>query len=116
MQIKLESTIESLTKKENKTTQDLVRLTNAKMKVEDKSLSKVYKNLTKNVSEELKPLISQILGNAKMPNFEEFKKEMPEKHSYSNYSGLQCLARFNKAAKLATKVEKQGGQILKKAA
>jgi len=115
MQIKLELTIKSLTEKENKTTNDLVRLTNAKLKLEDKSLSKVYKNLTKNVSEDLKPLINQILGKAKMPTFEEFSKEMPKKASYSNYSGLQCLARFNKAAKLATKVEKQGGTMLKAA-
>lgn len=115
IQVKLELTIETLSNKENKTTNDLVRLTNAKLKLEDKSLSKVYKNLTKNVSEELKPLIKQILGKAKMPTFEEFKNEMPEKYSYSNFSGLQCLARFNKSAMQAAKVEQQGGTILKAA-
>lgn len=106
-QIKLELTIETLTAKKDKTTNDLVRLVNAKMKLENKSLSKVYKNLTKDVTPEIAEMIADILGKAKFPTFKEFCEEIKEKASYSNYDGLLCLGRFNKIARTNEKLKKQ---------
>ena len=106
-QIKLELTIETLAAKKDKTTNELVRLVNAKMKLENKSLSKVYKNLTKDVSSDIAEMIKDILGKAKFPTFKDFCSEMKEKPSYSNYDGLLCLGRFNKIARTNAKLKKQ---------
>ncbi len=106
-QIKLELSIATLTAKKDKTTHELIRLVNAKLKLENKSLSKVYKNLSKDVTTELAELINDILGKAKLPSFKEFCEEMKEKATYSNYDGLLCLGRFNKIALTNAKLVKQ---------
>lgn len=112
--VRLELKIAELESKENKTTNDFVLLANAKLKIENKSLSKVYKNVTSHVSKELQPLINDILGNSLVPTFEQFKEKMTVKQSYSNYDALRCLAKFNKKAIINTKLEKQNKEISKK--
>ena len=121
-QAKLIATIESLTAK-NVTTpltsHELVRLINAKLNVENKTLSGVYKNLFVNPSNDVMDLVKLMCGGV-VPTFETFKIVMLEKDAaklyFSNYSGLLAAAKLSKSAQLATKVAKQGGTITKAAA
>ena len=120
-QSKLVATIETLTKK-NETTpltsHELVRLINAKLNVENKTLSGVYKNLFVNPSSDVMDLVKLMCGGV-VPTFETFKTAMLEKDAtkvyFSNYSGLLSAARLSKSALAADKVAKQGGTIIKAA-
>ncbi len=105
---------------EQPTTQQLVYLLNAKLKIVDKSITKVYSMLTGSKSDkDLQPLITKILGKAKFPDFKTFvglitNDNKKEKLFWSIYEGIQCLAKLNRSAALATKVAKQGGTIIAK--
>lgn len=118
---KMMATIETLTAK-SKTTpltaNELVRLINAKLNVENKTLSGVYKNLFLTPSGDILELVQLMCGGV-VPTFETFKKVMLEKDAtrvhFSNYSGLLAAARLSKSAQAATKVAKQGGTITKAA-
>lgn len=119
--VKLQSTIETLTAKNVNTpltVHELVRLINAKLQIENKSLSGVYKNLFVNPSKDIEDLVLLMCGKV-IPTFETFKSEMLSKDServfFSNYSGLLAAARLSKSAQIATKVAKQGGIITKTA-
>lgn len=118
---KLLLTIETLTAKSKETpltSHELVRLINAKLNVENKTLSGVYKNLFVNPSNDIADLVSIMCANVK-PTFETFKTEMlakdKERVFFSNYSGLLAAARLSKSALQADKVAKQGGTIGAKA-
>jgi uncharacterized protein YnzC (UPF0291/DUF896 family) len=99
-------------KSETLTTYELKRLVNAKMHLENKSLSKIYKELQK-PSSEIKPLIAQMLGKNKFPTFVEFKEKAKGTY-FSTWKGLTILCEFNLNAKRKTKVEKQNKEIAKK--
>ena len=115
-------TIETLTaksKNEPLTSNELVRLINAKLNVENKTLSGVYKNLFVTPSTDILELVTLMCGSV-IPTFATFKTVMLEKDTtrmfFSNYSGLLAAARLSKSAQLAAKVAKQGGKISKVAA
>lgn len=117
--VKLLTTINTLTTKSTTTpltVNELVRLINARLQVENKSLSGVYKNLFINPSGEIQELVTLMCGNV-VPTFETFKSEMLSKDLerlfFSNYSGLLAAARLSKSAQIATKVAKQGGTVTK---
>lgn len=116
---KLMLTIETLTSKaknEPLTQNELVRLINARLNVENKTLSGVYSNVVTKPSNEIKDLLQIMCGNV-VPTFETFKEEMLKKDAsrihFSNYSGLLALARLSKSAQIATKVARQGGTVTK---
>ena len=105
------ATIKTLKAKKQKTSFDWVRLTNAKAKIEDKSLSKVYKRLNE-LSEAEKV---GILGKSKFPTFKEFQKvATPDKEYFSFYGGLMLLSQVNKQEKTQTRVKRQNKAQLKK--
>lgn len=118
---KMLNTIETLTAKSKTTplsSNELVRLINARLNVENKTLSGVYKNLFISPSNDILDLVQLMCGGA-IPTFETFKKTMLEKDAtrvhFSNYSGLLAAARLSKSAQAAAKVAKQGGTINKAA-
>jgi hypothetical protein len=105
-------------KKETLTTYELKRLINAKMYLENKSLSKVYKELSrsnknKDEQDEIKPLITQMLGKNKFPTFAEFAEKSTGNY-FSTWTGLTILCKFNLNAKRKTKVARQNKEIAKK--
>ena len=99
-------------KKETLTTYELKRLVNAKMHLENKSLSKIYKELQK-PSAEIKVLITQMLGKNKFPTFNEFREKAKGTY-FSTWKGLSILCEFNLNAKRKTKVNTQNKNIAKK--
>lgn len=114
---KMMTTIETLTAKSQTTpltSHELVRLINARLNVENKTLSGVYKNLFTSPSSDILDLVQLMCGGV-VPTFETFKRVMLEKDPnrvhFSNYSGLLAAARLSKSAQAATKVAKQGGTI-----
>jgi len=97
-----------LLNKENKTIFDFVKLANVTDKIENKTASKVYKNVISNA------YAKSILGTSKMPSFIEFVKKLPVKDSYSNWDGYKCLSKFNAKNNLAVKVARQNKSTAKK--
>ena len=109
-QIKIEKTVKDLQAKEKKqglTVGEIKRLANALLKLENKSASRVYKNLKSPENKDIKKLVKQLLGGSAMPSFADFSKALPKRPSYSNWIGLNTLAKFNKKAAAATKADKQ---------
>jgi hypothetical protein len=94
-----------LEQKENKTTFDFVRLANVTDKLENKSMSKIYNQVTNSI------YIVNILGTNLIPSFAEFKEKLPNKDFYSNFDGYKAMAKFNVKAQTAKKVESQNKQI-----
>ena len=97
-----------LINKENKSIFDFVKLANVTDKLENKTASKVYKNVTASA------YAKNILGSSKIPTFSEFITKLPIKESYSNWDGFKCLAKFNIKNQTATKVARQNKVTAKK--
>ena len=120
---KVSATVETLSAKETRTRFESVRLANALYKKESRTLSKIYKELSK-AEGELSEVISEILGEYKFPEFKEFVKKAPEgKEYFSIWNGLNMIKKFNlkaeqkkKAAKQQVKESKKTMDIVKKAA
>jgi hypothetical protein len=83
-------------------------LANAKYKIEDRSLSKIFKAVS-----EL-PDLAELLGKSPMPSFKAFADAMPTKEFYSVYDGIRTIIKFNKASVTATKVARQNKATAKK--
>lgn len=114
--LKINATIESLkAKKETDglTMTEYKRLINALYKVEDKTLSRVYKNLSKPTTDELAQLIKEMLGRSKFPTFKAFAEAMPNRYYYSIWNGLNVLAKFNKLNATKVKAAKQNKETAK---
>jgi hypothetical protein len=111
---KLQDKVQKLSNKETLTSWEKLNLVYAKLQLEDKSASKVYKNLFLNPSDELKAALVDAIGNF-TPDFKTFSDKLPEKEFYSLWDGILACQKFNKAAllaaKAAAKVKKQGGEI-----
>jgi hypothetical protein len=99
-------------KNETLTTYELKRLINAKMYIDNKSLSKVYKEL-QSPSNEIKPLVTQMIGKYKFPTFKEFSSKTNGTY-FSTWKGLTILCEFNLNAKRKTKLANQNKAIAKK--
>ncbi len=97
-----------LKNKENKSTFDFVKLANVTDKIENKTASKVYKNVIAS------PYASQIVGKSKMPTFVEFVAKLKVKDTYSNWDGFNCLAKFNTKNELKKKIDRQNKIVAKK--
>jgi hypothetical protein len=92
---------EVLINKENKSVFDYVKLANVTDKIENKTASKVYKNVIAN------EYAKTILGTSKMPSFNEFIAKLKVKPSYSNWDGYLVLSKFNVKNETAKKVARQ---------
>ena len=100
-------TIKTLKAKKERSQFETLRLVNQMYKIENRSLSKIYKDLS-NPSTEIQALISEILGKSQFPTFAQFKaKAKKEQIYFSVYSGLLIVKQFNKIAKTRVKVAKQ---------
>lgn len=111
---KANATIKALNDKENRTQFDAVRLANQMYKIENRSLSKVYRELQK-PSAEIKPIIKEILGKSKFPTFAEFSAKAKEGQIFfSIYSGLLMLKKFNRIEQTRAKVKRQNKTTAKK--
>jgi hypothetical protein len=109
--VKTNATIQTLKGKKDKSSFDWVRLTNATDKLENKSLSNVFKKV-KELTESQK---AGILGKSKFPAFKDFKNVAKEgKNLFSFYDGLMMLRKFNKVETIKTKVRRQNASQLKK--
>jgi N-glycosylase/DNA lyase len=97
-----------LLNKENKSIFDYVKLANVSDKIENKTASKVYKNV---ISSEY---TKTILGTSKIPSFAEFVAKLPIKDSYSNWHGYLVLSKFNTKNETAKKVSRQNTATAKK--
>ena len=111
---KVNATVETLKARETRTRYESVRLANAIYKVESRTLSKIYKELSK-AEGELKEIITEILGDYKFPEFKEFVKKAPEKKEYfSIWNGLNMIKKFNLKAEQKKKAAKQQKNEAKK--
>jgi len=111
---KVSATVETLIAKETRTRFESVRLANALYKKESRTLSKIYKELSK-AEGELSEVISEILGEYKFPEFKEFVKKAPEgKEYFSIWNGLNMIKKFNLKAEQKKKAEKQQKNEAKK--
>ena len=113
---KLKATIEKYESKKATSTltlQELKYLLNAKMTLEDKSPSAVFNKLCKNAIGEIAELVKEALGKSKMPDYKAFITELTAKNKvmYSNWDGINVLAKFNKAAAIQTKVQSQNKKV-----
>jgi hypothetical protein len=122
---KLLVTIETLENKADKTQHEFARLANARLKVESKTISKVFKTLKDaykadiNASDNAKLLradIIGILGRSKFPDFNAFVEPVKGlDKKYSVWKGLMMLKPFNKAAKQKTRAKRQDAKLAKAA-
>ena len=111
-QIKIEAKIllyEQLKKQRPLSTNELKLFANAKAKIENRSASKIFKDV-----QELKDY-KELLGTSKEPTFKEFCAKLPNKSLFSLWDGLTAIVKFNKLAVQSAKVAKQGGEIGAKA-
>ena len=101
------ATIKTLSKKTDRTQFETLRLVNQMYKIENRSLSKIYRELS-NPTPEIKALISEMLGKSQFPTFSQFKAKAKKGQVYfSIYSGLLIVKQFNKIARTRAKVKRQ---------
>ena len=109
---KANETIKTLNAKKDRTSFEEVKLVNARLKLEDKSLSKLWKTLKRELSQKEVKNISDLDTFPALKDFRQFAKE--GKEFFSLWDGLLMLKKFNKKAKLVKRVKKQGGTITPK--
>ena len=105
--------IEELKAVENRTAMQSVYLANAVHKIENKSMSKVYRSVCEN------EYAVEIYGSEKLPTFKEFCGAMKQNETglYSVYAGLIALKRLRPQTakeKTAAKVARQNKTAAKK--
>lgn len=102
------------TKEENEglNLSEIKSMLNTLMMLEDKSPSKIYNNLSK-AKGEIADKVKLALGKSPMPTYVQFLEEITKKNKplYANWDGISVLAKFNKLAQTATKVEKQNKKV-----
>lgn len=91
---------------------EIKSMLNTLMMLEDKSPSKIYNNLSK-AKGEIADKVKLALGKSPMPTYVQFLEEITKKNKplYANWDGISVLAKFNKLAQTATKVEKQNKKV-----
>jgi membrane protein involved in colicin uptake len=107
-QVELNDKLEAL-KLSAKSSFDFVKLANLTDKIEDKTLSAIFKKVMQSA------YLLDICGNAdNVPTFNEFKAVAPNKVFFSNWDGYLMLRKFNKAEALVSKVKRQNNAVSKK--
>jgi len=114
---KIVSKTDILRNKKDKSQQELVRFANNLFKIEDKTLSQVYKKISTCEKGEIKDAIQAILGKNAMPTFKEFATKIRKNDNklYSVWNGLLCLKKFNVIEQTKKKVARQNKAEVKKA-
>jgi hypothetical protein len=87
---------------------ELKSLVNTLLMLEDKNPSQLYNKLSK-AKGEIAANVKLMLGKSPMPKYVDFLAELTKKNKplYSNWDGINVLAKFNKVAQTKTKAEKQ---------
>jgi membrane protein involved in colicin uptake len=107
-QVELNEKLEAL-KSNAKSSFDFVKLANLTDKIEDKTLSAIFKKVTQSA------YIIDICGSAEnVPTFNQFKDKAPQKVFFSNWDGYMILRKFNAKELLTSKVERQNKAVAKK--
>lgn len=97
------------------TPQECKFLANSLIFFEQKSLSKVYKDVTKTRNAEINEALKGVLGRSKVPSFAEFVKVAKEgKSFFTIWDALGMFAKFNNSAKQLKKAERQNRATAKK--
>lgn len=111
--VKAVETINAIKSQETKTAFDLQKLANAIYKVEAKSISHVYKQVSALYGEptELGEVVRELAG-AKMPTFKAFATAY--KGTPCLWFGFATLRKLNPKFKLAEKVKRQNKAVAKK--
>ena len=107
------SRIEALKGIENRTAMQSVYLANATHKIENKTMSKVYRSVCES------PYAAEIYGSDVLPSFKDFCGEMKQNESqlYSVYQGFMTLKRLRpitNVEKTAKKAARQNKNAAKK--
>lgn len=91
---------------------ELKSLVNTLLMLEDKNPSQLYNKLSK-AKGEIAANVKLMLGKSPMPSYIEFLAELTKKNKalYSNWDGINVLAKFNKVAQTKTKAEKQNKAV-----
>lgn len=107
-QVELNDKLKAL-KLSAKSSFDFVKLANLTDKIEDKTLSAIFKKVINSV------YAADICGSAEnIPKFNEFKALAPTKVFFSNWDGYMILRKCNKAEALVSKVKRQNNAVAKK--
>ena len=102
------ATLNVLKAKKVKTEYERQRIVNILIFFEARTLSQVYKTITKSDNKAIQIEVQEMLGKSKMPNFGEFKLKAKEgKTEFTVWDGLQMLRKFNKAEQTQKRVNRQ---------
>jgi hypothetical protein len=109
------ATLKVLQSKKVKTEFERQRIINILIFFESRTLSQVYKTITKTENKAIQVEISSMLGKSKMPSFPQFKIKAKEgKNEFTVWDGLQMLRKFNKVELTQKRVKRQNkAQALK---
>lgn len=84
---------------------------NAELKLVDRSLSQLYAYITKLMPKDMR---TELLGDSKVPTFNEFKAKAPNKLLFSRFDSIRILGKFNKKAIAKARANKQSKATAKK--
>lgn len=102
------ATLKVLQSKKIKTEFERQRIINILVFFESRTLSQVYKTITKTENEAIQVEISAMLGKSQMPSFSLFKQKAKEgKTEFTVWDGLQMLRKFNKVEQTKKRVKRQ---------
>lgn len=102
------ATLKVLQSKKVKTEFERQRIINILVFFESRTLSQVYKTITKTENKAIQVEISAMLGKSQMPSFSLFKQKAKEgKTEFTVWDGLQMLRKFNKVEQTKKRVKRQ---------
>jgi len=107
-QVELNDKLEAL-KLSAKSSFDFVKLANLTDKIEDKTLSAIFKKVTQSAY-----LLDIVGGESNIPTFNQFRDKAPQKVFFSNWDGYMILRKFNAKEVLTSKVKRQNNAVSKK--
>ena len=102
------ATLKVLQSKKVKTEFERQRIINILIFFESRTLSQVYKTITKTENKAIQVEVSAMLGKSKMPSFAQFKTKAKDgKTEFTVWDGLQMLRKFNKVELTQKRVNRQ---------
>lgn len=109
------ATLKVLQSKKVKTEFERQRIINILIFFESRTLSQVYKTITKTENKAIQVEVAAMLGKSQMPSFSLFKQKAKEgKTEFTVWDGLQMLRKFNKVEQTKKRVKRQNkAQALK---
>ena len=102
------ATLKVLQSKKVKTEFERQRIINILIFFESRTLSQVYKTITKTENKAIQVEVSAMLGKSKMQSFAQFKTKAKDgKTEFTVWDGLQMLRKFNKVELTQKRVNRQ---------